>query len=588
MQNGRHRDSRSVRDGLSRREFLMSLLAASAGAGCSSSGDSPGPAAQAGVQATAFPASVPLYREDFENWSGELSFDDLRTCAPRTAEDVVDVANWAAQNGYVLRPRGAMHNWSPLSLSFSTTADTPLILVDSLQHLNRIEMLSSPVPAVRVETGVKLGALMSFLELNGYGFTSMPVLGDVSIGGVLAIDGHGCAAPALGETGLPGQTYGSLSNRILALTAIVWSASEGRYALRRFARSDPAIGALLVCLGRAYITEVTLAVEPNQNLRCVSYVDIPASEMFAPPGSGASRTLASFVDQSGRIEALWYGFTENPWLKVWSVSPSQPLTSRAVTTPYNYPFTDSIPETVTELARQAVTGNPSAGLLVGPASYAVTAAGLAGTVAFDLWGKSKNLLLWLRPSTLRVHHFSYVAITRRDQVQRVISDFTTRFLELRDAYQARGQYPINMPIELRVTGLDEAADAGVSDAQTALLSAISPRPDRPDWDTAVWMSVATLPGTPDMYAFYRELEQWMHSHYTGDYAGLRPEWSKGWAYTDVAAWAEPTVLGQVIPQAHRAGHASGAGWDAAIRSLRVLDPKGIYGNDFLAGLMGVA
>ncbi len=578
MHQERPRYGSSTVQPLSRRQFLASLLAISAASACSRSSAPSGAFAVMG-SATTFPGDVPQYRSDFENWVGELHFTNLRACTPGSPDDVEALANWAAGNGFTLRPRGAMHNWSPLSLSFSTTAQTPLMLVDTQPHLNRMEMVAGPIPAVRVETGATLEALMTFIEGYGYGFTATPVLGNITIGGALTIDGHGCAVPALGEVGVAQQTYGTMSNRVLALTAVVWDPQLQRYALRQFERSDPQIGALLVGLGRAFITEVTLAVEPNQNLRCVSYVDIPASEMFAPPGAGAGRTLASFLDSGGRVEMLWYGFTENPWLKVWSVSPEQPLGSRMVTSPYNYPFTDSYPDEVAELAREAVTGTPQSGALIGPASYAITAAGLTALLATDLWGASKNLLIWLKPTTLRVHHFSYVAITSRAQAQQVVSDYTSKFLELRDIYSAQGKYPVNMPMEIRITGLDRPSDIGFAAAQPALLSAVTPCADHPEWDTAVWLSQATLPGTPDMYAFYREFELWMHQHYVGDYARLRAEWSKGWAYTNTAAWKDSTVLTQKIPQSF------GANWQPAMQTLHALDPANIYSNDFVSMLL---
>ena len=42
----------------------------------------------------------------------------------------------------------------------------------------------------------------------------MPAPGDITLGGVLAINAHGSAIPGTGETPLAGQTYGSLSNLI--------------------------------------------------------------------------------------------------------------------------------------------------------------------------------------------------------------------------------------------------------------------------------------------------------------------------------------------------------------------------------------
>jgi FAD/FMN-containing dehydrogenase len=562
---------------LSRRELLIGLVSAWAGSGCSS--QSPGDDLSVSPGDEPFPSSTAQRQAAFLNWSQELDFPNLRAFTPQTENDLVDVANWCARNNFALRPRGAMHNWSPLALSESTTPDTPLVLADMLTHLNRIELTEiAGIPAVRAQAGATLESIMGFIGARGFGLTSTPVLGNISIGGALAIDGHGCAAPAVGEVRVAGQTYGSLSNRVLMLTAIVWDQTTNAYAPRTFARTDPEIGALLVSLGRALISEVTLAIEPEQKLRCMSYIDIPVSEMFGAPGT-AGRSLASFVDSAGRLEAIWYPFTDNPWLKVWSVSPAKPPSARVVTQPYNYPFTDSFPTEVVELAEQAVTGLPPAGLLVGPASYAVTAAGLLATLALDLWGASKDLLLWLRPETLRVHHGSFVAITRRDQVQRVVSDFIAKYRELRDACAARGEVPMNMPIEIRVTGLDRPEDCGIAGAQPALLSAIAPVAERPDWDTAVWLSAATLPGTPGHHAFKRDLEQWAFSHFSGDYALLRPEWSKGWAYTADRAWADADVLDRIIPQSF------GASWNAAIETLDALDPRGIYRHEFSARLL---
>src|SRR5215213_10296948 len=38
-----------------------------------------------------FPADVPLVRESFTNWAGDLTVPNVWTCDPRTPQDVVDV-----------------------------------------------------------------------------------------------------------------------------------------------------------------------------------------------------------------------------------------------------------------------------------------------------------------------------------------------------------------------------------------------------------------------------------------------------------------------------------------------------------------
>jgi FAD/FMN-containing dehydrogenase len=418
------------------------------------------------------------------------------------------------------------------------------------------------------------------MEQAGLGFTATPAPGDLTVGGVLAIDAHGTGVPASGETRPAGHTYGSLSNAIVRLTAVVWNGSA--YALRTFERADPAIEPLLAHLGRTFVTEATLQAGANQRLRCQSWVNVSAAEMFAAPGS-SGRTFASYLGSAGRVEAIWFPFTDKPWLKVWTVKPTRPLLSRQVSSPYNYPFSDSIPDGGSDLIAAILTGDGSVTPAFGALQYSTVAAGLVATLSWDIWGWSKNTQLYVRPTTLRVTANGYAVLLRRADVQRAVHEFTAFYKSRLDANAAAGRYPMNGPVEIRVTGLDQPGDVGASGAP--LLSAVRPRPDHPEWDVAVWFDALTIPGTPGAAAFYRELEQWVLGNYTGSYAAARPEWSKGWAYTDSAAWADPVVLGSTVPDAYRAGQPASSNWDAAKAGLTALDPHRVFGNAFLDGLI---
>jgi hypothetical protein len=46
----------------------------------------------------------------------------------------------------------------------------------------------------------------------------------------------------------------------------------------------------------------------------------------------------------------------------------------------------------------------------------------------------------------------------------------------------------------------------------------------------------------------------------------------GWAYTTTAAWVDPTMLSTTLPDARRAGQATGANWDSALAALNGADP----------------
>ena len=134
-------------------------------------------------------------------------------------------------------------------------------------------------------------------------------------------------------------------------------------------------------------------------------------------------------------------------------------------------------------------------------------------------------------------------------------------------------------------GVRQEVQSYVPGALSPQLSVLRSRSDHPEWDVAIWFDVLTIPGTPDAQEFYYELEQWMLANYTGSYATVRPEWSKGWAYTATAAWSDPTMIGTTIPNALRMGQSAGDGWDAALSELGSYDPYRVFGSPFLDALM---
>jgi FAD/FMN-containing dehydrogenase len=553
-----------------RRSFLLSAAALTL---------VPADPAVAAQELPGFPDDVALYRSAYRNWVGEITAAGLWACAPSDGDQVAAVVNWAWQNGWRVRARGFSHGWSPLTITEGTSSDAPVLLVDTTAHLTGLALDSAT--AVRAGAGASMESLLTFLEGHGLGVTAAPAPGDLTLGGALAIDAHGSAVPAQGEERLPGQTYGSLSNRVLSVTAVVWDEDSGSYVLRTYGRDEADAAALLTHLGRTFVTEVVLRVGANSNLRCVSRTDIPAGELFAAPGSDG-RTLASFLDEAGRVEAIWFAYTEFPWFKVWSVKPTKPLTSRRVTSPYNYPFSDNVPTLVADIAGRMVSDAAwYLAPVLGNAQYDASALGLVATLSADIWGPSKNTLLYVKPTTLRINANGYAVLTSRDQVQRVVAEFTAFYRERLTAYAALGRFPVNGSVEIRVTGLDDPADAELAGAHAPLLSALRPDSEHPEWDTAVWLDVLTLPGTPYAEAFLRELEQFLLDSHDGTDALTRVEWSKGWAYTEDSVWDDEEVLGTAVPASLGDGV-----WGQAAGILDRLDPHGVYGNAFLDRLFG--
>jgi FAD/FMN-containing dehydrogenase len=312
---------------------------------------------------------------------------------------------------------------------------------------------------------------------------------------------------------------------------------------------------------------------------------VSARTLFAPPESAGAQSFASFVESCGRVETIWFPFTDAPWLKQWSVAARRPAGSRETNSPYNYPFSDELPEAASELVKLLLSGaNRATPLYTAIAAETVTA-GLAATDSADLWGWAKNTQLYVRPSTLRVTANGYAVATRRENIQEVVSTVYAYLSSTLADYQAQGRFPVNGPWEVRVTGLDDAADCLVPGARQPILSAVRPRPDRAGYDTAVWLDVLTLPGTPDAAEFYAGFERFLRAEFDGPDAALRPEWSKGWAYGADGAWTDQNFLHVAIPAAVQAGQAAGDGWAAALAVFERLDPHRVYGNAFLDGLL---
>jgi FAD/FMN-containing dehydrogenase len=570
----------------SRRAFLAGTAAAGALAWIPVFRVTPAMAAATATPPPNFPASISVYQQAYQNWAGMIVIDDVWTCAPASAADVVTLANWAHANSYRLRASGMSHGWSPLVLPEGNSG-AGYVLVSTTESLTSVSVTAGSPATVTAQAGITMDALTTAVAAAGYGLCAIPAPGDITLGGALAINAHGSAIPATGETKLSGQTYGSLSNLIVSLTAVVWNSATSQYVLKTFARSDPDIRAFLAHLGRAFVTQVTLQVAASQNLRCQSWVDVTAADLFAPPASAGSSSLASYVDGAGRVEAIWFPFTTTPWLKVWSIAATKPALSIAVTSGYNYSFTNSVTTAENTFFGEVATGDVSGTPAFEGTAMALVDTGLVFTGTWDIWGQWQDVLLYVKPTTVRIVEAGFAIITSRANIQQVVSDFYTQYTTLLDTYQAAGKFPMNGPVEIRITGLDNPADSSVAGAQSPILSSVRPRPDESGWDVAVWLDMGTLPVTAGFSDFYAEMESWIWSHYTGSYAAVRPEWSKAWACTSTAPWTNTTILGTSIPAAVSAGQASGDGWSTAVSILTTTyDPNGVFSNPFLDTLFG--
>ncbi|CDL82217.1 cholesterol oxidase substrate-binding domain-containing protein [Xenorhabdus szentirmaii] len=529
-----------------------------------------------------FPENITCKNISYRNWSGEIQADNIPCCIPRSVKDVISVVNWAWRENYKLRPIGQSHNWSPLIMDSGKRPRKHILLMDLSHHFTHVNIEHhDKFSIVTAQSAILMETLMTEMEKQGLGFTATPAPGDLTLGAVLAINGHGTGVKALGEVPLSGHIYGSLSNTILSLSAVVWDAKSQQYIVKRFERSDPDCAPLLAHVGSALILEVQFQSGKNQRLRCQSFVDIPAAELFSAPENAAkNRSLSQFIDKSGRTEIILFPFTDKPWLKVWSVSPKKPASSIEVDAPYNYSFSDNIPPILSDIAENTLINAPGLTPIIGETQYQLVRT-LLQDRAKDIWGWSKNLLLYVKPTTLRVTANGYAVLTRRTNIQRVLHVFYTQWQSLIKEFESKGQYPINGPIEVRVTGLDDTSEVMVANAVTPSLSAIRPIPEHPEWDVAVWLDILTFPKTPHAIEFMRKFEKWLFQEFNGNYAFARVEWSKGWAYGKTAAWEDDDILTKTIPTSFNYGLPTNNNWHLAISTLQKYDPHRIFRSPLL-------
>ena len=558
-----------------------------------------------------FPANVPLNVLPYNNWDNQINSPAILTCAPQAPEDVVAVCNWAKDNGYQVRPRGVMHGWSPLTLPTNPQPKAKVILVDLTKSFTQAIYLpsSNGLPnRVKVQTGKTMLELLKYLEAQdggrgsapGYSFPHTPAPGNLTVGGVLAIDAHGTAIPTPPNDDFQ-ASYGSMSNQILEFTAVVTdpnAATPDQYILRTFNRAESDAKVFLTHLGRALLIDATLQVIDNYNLRCQSFTNFPDTVVFAAPTSTTPIPQDSFGDylnRYGRVEVIWFRTGTNPWLHVWSVSPTKPVDSTEVISPYNYPFADHVPESLQTILKTLLNGVPAVTPLFGETAALVTANGLDGKNILgqsvyppsrDIWGPSKNTLLYIQDSTLQVTANGYALQMKKADVQQAVFDFMTKFTALIQSYEQQGIYPVNSAVEIRVTGLDDPTKVTIGtnvNAESPVISALSydAIAQQNDWDVALWIDVLTIPGTDHSNEFYEELEAWVFQRFSGNLARSLPEWSKGWGYTpEQGPWTNPQFF-DYLRRMFTTGRNSQNDWQYEANTLKKYDKYGIFTNPLL-------
>lgn len=500
---------------------------------------------------------VHLERRSFENWSRMIRVDDVLTATPKTEDEALSIVQWAAGQGYRVRPVGSFLGWSPLA--FVDAAN--IIAIDQSQMTGLTGFTYEPVPAATFRAGTTLAEAVKALEeidnrgeseAPGWAWPDYPGIPAVTLGGMLAIGAHGAGIRQRDDQA---DLFGTVSNLVLGFRAIV---SDGdTYVIREFRRDEPDAAALLVHLGAAYLLSVTMRMVPNSFVgRKVEYPNWQVA--YAPAAEKGS--IQALVEEHGRVQALWFPFTETPVVQHFTDEPF--VEGPRVTEPLTVRLSPNLPVAFTTAYTRLLSHLP----WITPLVERSTLSEMRHLSPPDAeWhGTTGNMLLYVQRETLRVVSLAYAVHARRDQVQEVVHALATKFDEMLHEYAYAGHDPITSCLELRVTDVDRAEGLGIPGAVPAMLSAGMPINDS---ERVVWFDLVTTPGTPLAWQFYAEYESWLWTRFPGY---LRPEWSKAWAVSPDGPWTDTVILERVRQAI-----------SPAVQTWDRLDSKGVYGSPLL-------
>lgn len=539
-----------------------------------------------------FPPHVPVKTITWSDWSGYFTVPGVPVAVVASPDDIVDVCNWAAGSGYTIRAVGESHNWSPLLLTGSLAPQTNMMLVETTQLTSATMAVVDGVPYATFGTGITMDDAADYLASQptndasaapGYAFPHMPAPGHLTLGGVLAIGGHGTLVPS--GTNEP-ALMGGLSNLIVGFDAVVTDPNgptPNAYVVKHFDRSDTDAAAFLVHLGRAFITAVTLRVVPNYYLQMTPVFPTVTDLFAAPPESGdlPAEAYANLLDTYGRVEVLWFPYTDNAFAQCNKVQATE--IQPQVSGPYNYPWMNDIPSWGTDLIAAALFADPKATPDFTYGEYLLTKGFLEGQPPLN--GTAHNLEVYLKDTTLHVTLFGWVLQIPRAEVQSVASQFYNQVKTMLDGAEANGSYPVNAAMEIRCTTIDQQTALGVNGAPPPALAAThSVTPQDPSIDTVIWLNLGTIPFTPGSRQFFTQLEGWLLKTWgSGTPNYLRPEWSKAFAWTTDGPWRNTAML-QYIRDLYNQATDAPFTFESAAATLAEYDKAKLFTNPFLQTL----
>jgi hypothetical protein len=479
-----------------------------------------------------FPRRIPVYAARIENFDGNNAADSVWHAIPWTKHDLVEIAAWAVEHRYAMRPLGNNHSWSPMQVGGDEARR--VILVD-LKRL-RTQEIGDDRKTARFSASLTIEEASRFLDRSGYALPISTAAGEVTLGGVLAVGGHGSGV----ATG-PGATFG---HRVQSVEVLATREGNPTYQLVEFTRTDDPdfMSALTLALGSILIVEITVSIERakvfesrTESVRMRRYLGVSPGVTgllrWPFPSLSRSRLAKDLAGEAPKLELMWIphqgvirGVQGMRMIRRgWKVAEHVPLELAAENEPYRDRLVNWAAHDTDVAVRNALRASqPELGRRV--AGDRMQTMLWASTVRADDTATQLSCQLYSSRFILRFHAASWCLIVRREAVGRALHRAASELMKR----QQKGSMSLDGPVEVRITQTDPDEDDTV-----ALSPARTPRGVDPNDVYAVWFNILTDLGDDQAGWILHDFERWLLERAPGDDSGIvavRPEWSKGAAY----------------------------------------------------------
>jgi hypothetical protein len=363
----------------------------------------------------AYPPPNVRYRQHqpWTNWARTAHCRPEWTFYPRCVEDLVQIVHFARATEKKIRVAASGHSWSSL-------VSTAEILVH-MHQFNKVQLdlSNEALPRVVIESGATVGEVNTLLEQHGYALPLNVVLESVRFGGLIATGSHG--------SGWENPTLSDLVSSMEIITA------SGQ--LRTFeegVESDAVMNAVRLNLGLfGIVYRMTLKVQRTWNVR--------ARDQRLPIAS-VLENLEALVTSHENLDLFWWPFCDHFWVKSWD------RTEAEITARPRKSLRDRVGAAISSRLYRESLKLANAFPCSTPASC---------QIAFKATPSVQDKVV---PVVEAIHYRRSIEVTKMWCVEvafKITPDFEPvkwamqTVFETTKAYAARGQYPMNVTMNLR-------------------------------------------------------------------------------------------------------------------------------------------